>query len=60
MKMKSRVNAVNEEVISVASWCSNGEIVCLTGIFSFCAEAATEINQHVSVLPSLWPQIYTR
>ena len=51
MKMKSRVNAVNEEVISVRHWCSNGETCALHASSAFCAGAATEINQHIPVLP---------
>ena len=51
MKMKNRVNAVNEEVISVRHWCSNGETCAFHAPSAFCTAAATEINQHISVLP---------
>ena len=51
MKMKSRVNVVNEEVISVRHWCSNGVTCALHASSACCAGAATEINQHISVLP---------
>jgi len=51
MKMESRVHAVNEEVISVSSLVFKRRDVCLSCIFSFLCGAATEINQHISVLP---------
>ena len=37
MKMKSRVNAVNEEVISVRHWSSNGETCAFRVSSAFCA-----------------------